>query len=295
MIRQRVRTHPIASDHRAACARHAVVAVAATVLLSAALQSEIVHATEASDALPALARVELAKPDPERTITPPDPARRPGDSITDFGPRRDSDARQALLAAARSDDIDALRKLLAAGTNPNVASADGDRPLSIAVERQQLETVRLLLLAGARADFRAANGMTPLGSAILLDDLPAVEALLRAGADPEVRSANRNTALNDAVALSRTAIALRLMRAGADLEAPDRLGRRVLGGAAASGDLVVLEAALAAGVDPDQRDRNDRPPVYWANVMVHTEIMALLESAAQRQRARADAWRSAAP
>ncbi len=263
----------------------------AVLVIVGSAASSPVHATEASGAVPALDRGPRAKPDPDRVIRPPEPWRRPGDSIAEFGPGHDSAGRRALLEATRADDVETIRTLLAAGINPNIATPGGDRPLSIAVERQQLETVRLLLLAGARTDFRAASGLTPLATAVLLDDLPTVEVLLRARADPEVRSSNRNTALNDAVALSRTAIALRLIDAGADLEAPDRLGRRVLGGAAASGNLVVMEAALAAGVDPDQRDRNERPPVYWANVLVHSDIVALLERASQRRsRDRPDAF-----
>lgn len=70
-----------------------------------------------------------------------------------------------LLQAAASGQIGAVRLLLAAGADPNVATREGCTPLHKAVENGHDEIVRLLIDAGASATARHHTGATPLSIA----------------------------------------------------------------------------------------------------------------------------------
>src|SRR5687767_7258613 len=69
---------------------------------------------------------------------------------------------RSLADAAKSGDRAAVQSLLDAGTNPNLAQADGTTPLFWAASRGDAQMVDVLLRA--RADVNAANdfGATPL-------------------------------------------------------------------------------------------------------------------------------------
>ncbi len=82
---------------------------------------------------------------------------------------------QALIQAADSEP-DAVRKLLAAGANPN------GMPLIMAIQCDEAEIVQMMLAAGAEVNSPFQH-TTPLVHAISASYPNIVDLLLRAGAD----------------------------------------------------------------------------------------------------------------
>ena len=112
---------------------------------------------------------------------------------------RGADGLTALMWAARTGAVDAMRALLDAGADPNAVDArNGWTPLLHAIHKRRVDAVRLLLERGANPNQRAAMA-TPLLMAASDPDPAIVQLLLDRGADPTVRGTGGSTALSEAV------------------------------------------------------------------------------------------------
>ena len=89
----------------------------------------------------------------------------------------------ALMFAARVDDLDSTKELLAAGANPNDADAWGVSATTLAAHSGYTDLVLLLLGAGADPNL-APNGFTALQEAVMRRDEKMIAALLDHKADP---------------------------------------------------------------------------------------------------------------
>jgi ankyrin repeat protein len=132
-----------------------------------------------------------------------------------------ADGTTALHWAAYHENLGLVRKLLAAGADPNVASrVAATPPLFLAAEQGNAPIVAALLGAKADANAKSANGTTALMIAAASGSKETVEALLNAGADPNVREAiYGQTALMFAAAKDRAAAIRVLVNRGADPDA----------------------------------------------------------------------------
>ena len=90
-----------------------------------------------------------------------------------------------LAGPARTGDITALQRMIAAGANPNVTDPGGNHwtPLLHAIHKEQIVAVDALLRAGADPKL-ASGGVQPLLMAVGTGNAPIVRRLLEAGADP---------------------------------------------------------------------------------------------------------------
>lgn len=112
------------------------------------------------------------------------------------GPSTPQDAPPLLMALFRNQP-EAVRLLLAAGADPNLAGSEGDSPLRWCVEQGDRAMAAMLLRCGARRTLDepgGPSGMTALGLAARRLDIPMLELLLQAGAAPEALDADRRTA-----------------------------------------------------------------------------------------------------
>ncbi len=162
----------------------------------------------------------------------------------------------ALVEAARAQDAAAVRALVAAGVDVDVAQPDGATALHWAAYRNDPEMAALLLDAGA--DVNAANelGATPLWLAADNGSAAMVALLLDAGADPDIALRNGETPAMTASRTGNADAVRRLATRGADLNAKERSrGQTALMWAVAQGHHEVLDVLLAHGADVHARSR----------------------------------------
>jgi ankyrin repeat protein len=135
----------------------------------------------------------------------------------------------ALIAAAGTGDVDAARKLVDAGANPNAASRDGAGPLVYAASNGHAHMVRFLLQSGASPNLTTDRPhSTPLAAAAFGGHDEVAWILLEAGADVNARNSGGSTALHAAVLKGRPDMVERLLEAGADPLAEDDEGHSPL-------------------------------------------------------------------
>ena len=189
----------------------------------------------------------------------------------------------SLLDAVKCGDAAAVRSLLRARTDANVADADGTTALHWAVQRDDLAAVEALL--GGGADAKAANryGVTALSLAATNGNAPMIERLLAAGADRQHRAPGRRDRADDGRAD-------RQRRGGAD--APGRRrgrarpraakGQTALMWAAAENNAAVMKLLVEAGADVRERSRGGvLSPLLFAVRAGHVDAArALLDAGA---------------
>ena len=121
-----------------------------------------------------------------------------------------------LFRAITTGNADAVRKLLAAGEDPNECyGADEEPALLVAAVEKREEIVHMLLQAGANPNHGDMCGYTPLMAAVCADAVHIVELLLAAGADPHrACGCTGANALHDAAIGGHTSIVKTLLAHG---------------------------------------------------------------------------------
>lgn len=157
-----------------------------------------------------------------------------------------------LLDAVRNRDAEAVTRAIAAGENPNVATADGSTALLYAAHLIDARTVALLLAAGA--DPNAANryGLVPLHEAARAADFATLRLLLDAGAEVDHPTPDGETALMLAARTTGLDVVRLLIEYGADPNAIEQWqGQTALMYAAALDQAPIARALFEAGADPN--------------------------------------------
>jgi ankyrin repeat protein len=101
----------------------------------------------------------------------------------------------AVVTAAKSGDVRAMRALIARRANVNEPASDGSTPLLWAVYNGDLDMTRALIAGGAAVNTANKYGVTPLLQASRTGDAPLIAALLKAGANPKLAHPDGETAL----------------------------------------------------------------------------------------------------
>jgi ankyrin repeat protein len=151
-----------------------------------------------------------------------------------------------LMVAALDGDTAAVRQLLDAGADPNVANEAGATALMWAVS--DATKVQLLLAHGANPNAKSLDGRTPLMIAAgIRESRQTVQMLLDAKADPNATATDGTTPLSQAAYLNDPTMFERLVASGASLE---KAGPNAVYLASQFGCAKCLERLLAPGALP---------------------------------------------
>jgi ankyrin repeat protein len=107
-----------------------------------------------------------------------------------------------IFKAASEGNLDALKQHIAAGTDLNQRTTDGQRttPLIAAAAVGHVEAAKALIEAKAGLNLQNKDGSTALITAAFMCHPEIVEALLKAGADKAIKNNTGTTALDGAQA-----------------------------------------------------------------------------------------------
>lgn len=100
-----------------------------------------------------------------------------------------------ILQAAKDGKVQELNTLIQQNVDVNTADADkGMTALMYAVENNRAEAVKVLIEAKANVNLANKKGTTALMYAALAGKMEVVQVLLKAGADPKAKNADGQTA-----------------------------------------------------------------------------------------------------
>jgi ankyrin repeat protein len=183
---------------------------------------------------------------------------------------------EALFAAIKSGDVDALTALLAGDRGLASAREDGVSAVLVSLYHRQdaaraalldagaevgpLEAAALGRLDGLDPDARGADGFTSLHLAAFFGGAETVRALLAAGADANADAENplHVRPLHSAVASRDSESVRALLEAGAEPNVVQQGGFTPLHGAAHAGDAEMVRLLIAHGADPEMTTDDGR-------------------------------------
>jgi Ankyrin repeats (3 copies)/Ankyrin repeats (many copies) len=188
----------------------------------------------------------------------------------------DTLARGKLWWAARAGRADEVRRLVAAGENPNVADVDGETAVHAAARSGNAAVVSALLESGGDPNRPGLYGVTPLQLAVVGGRVEVVAMLLQGGARPNAPDLFGKTALHDAAARGSVQLAELLLAHGADPSATDDAGTSPLHIAAASGQDRLAAVLVARGASLRTRNIAGVTPSDAAKRAGHSELAGAL-------------------
>ena len=175
----------------------------------------------------------------------------------------------AVADAAMKRDAATVKKMIAAGTDVNVAQGDGMTALHWAAEHA--DSAMAVELVRAHANVKAVTRIgsyTPLQIASRSGSAGVVKVLLAAGADPNAPSASGATALHLAAAAGNPDAVSALLAKGANPNAKEsEWGQTPLFFAAEDNRAAAIKVLLSKGADPS----------------IHSAMVNLTEDAAREQ------------
>lgn len=137
------------------------------------------------------------------------------------------------------------RKILDAGSDPNVIDNDGNTSLHMAVQSSDVPTCRLLLNNTANVNARNLAGESPLHIACNVQNIDIIHMLVEQKADVNTRDFDNNiTSLMYAVNLNNVNITKYLLDHGADPNIQDFIGNTVIHYAIIEENYQILHAIL---------------------------------------------------
>lgn len=194
---------------------------------------------------------------------------------------------EQFFAAARSGDMEQIKRLIKEGVNINARDTNSNTALNHAIEEEHEKIALYLIEAGADIH-EEADGSTPLALASVMALPSVVKQLLKSGA----KINNKHTALTTPIFLAgytpnnpkRAECVKLLLDAGADPNAPSkRSSQTVLMYAAEFGDTEIVKHLIEAGADITAKDTgrstNGYTALLYAAINGHVETAKVLREA----------------
>jgi len=193
-----------------------------------------------------------------------------------------------LFAAAHQGDLAKVKKLLAAGANPNARDPYGRTAVHIATHARQRQLIRALAQAGADLELLENDRYDAVTIASVADDEETLRVLLGLGASAKLTTSRYDgTALIAAAHLGHDGVVRQLIAAGAPLDHVNNLHWTALIEAIVLGNggprhQEVVRALLAAGASTRLTDREGNTPLALAKARGYSVMVSLLEQAGAR-------------
>ena len=162
----------------------------------------------------------------------------------------------ALMLAYSKGNVDAIKILLKAGADPNIADANGDTLSHYAVRgNASKEVLQNIIDHGADVNVTNNENQTALLLACEDGNENAITVLLKAGADPNIADADGDICLHDAVRRDNSKEVIQaIIDHGADVNATNRDNCTALMFACHKGNEEIINILLKAGADPSIAD-----------------------------------------
>jgi ankyrin repeat protein len=190
----------------------------------------------------------------------------------------DPDGTTSLHWAVQRNDLDAVEKLIRAGTDVKAANRYGVTPLQVAAVNGSAPMIEKLLAAGAEPNTALPEGETVLMTAARTGDAAAVKVLVEHGAKVNATEGwRKQTALMWAAAEDNVAAAKVLIDAGADIQARSKGGAfTAFLFAVRGGHIGTSGVLLDAGADVNQPMPDGTSPLLLALINAHFELAGFL-------------------
>jgi ankyrin repeat protein len=185
-----------------------------------------------------------------------------------------SEEDRALIVAAFSGNIEAVKQHIANGADVNAKDKDGDTPLNSAAFSGHKEIAELLIAKGADVNAKGGvSGGTPLHSAAFSGHKEVAEQLISKGADVNAKLKGGETPLDLASLHPEIADLLRKHggKTGVWFKAEESIHI-----AAMAGHIEAVKKHLADGTDVNVKDENGWTPLNSAAVKGRNQIVKLL-------------------
>lgn len=194
----------------------------------------------------------------------------------------DEQGREAqLMEAVTKGDAATMKRLIAAGADPNARFENGATVLMNAAFAGHLEVVRVLLASGSDVNASLADGSTALMAASLGGYSDVVRLLIDAGAQVRARTRVGATALTEASHAGHTDVVRILLAAGAEVNASLADGTTALMAAALGGHPEVVRTLVSAGAQVNGKDNRGWTALTYAASSTNTStVRALVDSGA---------------
>lgn len=164
------------------------------------------------------------------------------------------------------------------------ASATRDVQLIRAAETGDLEAVKRLVAAGASVHAQDENGKTALVAAAYRNDLPIVDVLIEAGADVNKQDDTKQSAYLIATSEGYLELLQRTFKAGADVHSKDSYNGTGLIRAADRGHVEIIQELIKTDIEIDHVNNLGWTALLEAIILGdggarHTEVVRLLVEA----------------
>ncbi len=187
-------------------------------------------------------------------------------------------------AAARGD-VEAIRRLVKEGENPNIQDSRSRTPLHVAAFLKHRDAARVLVELGANPNALEIDRYDIVTIAAVANDVPMLRLALELGCSARnVTSRYDGTALIAAAHLGHVEVVRILIAAKAPLNHVNNLGwtalmESIVLGNGGRSHIDTLRALVEAGADVNIPDRNRVTPLQHARRRGYVEMARILEAA----------------
>lgn len=191
---------------------------------------------------------------------------------------------RAMLEAAARGDVEALKRLIAAGSSLEIMNAAGETPLLLAVKHNHLPAAVHLIDAGSSINAQATNKDSPWLLAGALGRTEMLRHMIPKGPDFSLRNRFGGNALIPACERAHVDAVKLLLTTKIDVNHINNLGWTCLLEIVILGDggprhVEVAKLVLGAGADPNIVDKDGVSSLTHARRKGQAEIARLIEAA----------------